>query len=75
MDLPEMLGSRAELFFKALAGAATEVRCEQCEVTEWVVPLDTDLDSTFFATYRCDECEAKGGTSGTPRDPKESKDV
>ena len=40
-----------------LANQLTEAVCLECGVTEWLIPLDSPLDSIFLANYRCDECE------------------
>jgi hypothetical protein len=41
----------------SMSADAVEVRCVQCGVAEWVIPLDAPVDEIFVANYHCTDCD------------------
>jgi len=53
-----LTGAIANQILETLAGDAAEAVCEKCGVSEWVIPLEGELDEIFLANYLCDRCDS-----------------
>jgi hypothetical protein len=50
-------GMLREKLLDSISTDAVEATCTRCGIAEWVIPLDTPLDTVFLANYHCADCD------------------